>query len=114
MQWTRTPSYRDGNHAPLVGVLGPRTQTVSAGGTVTLRGLALDPDRDRLGYQWWQYGEEGTYPGKVTIASPDRAWTKVTVPADAQRGQTVSLILQVTDDGGFPLTRYARVILRVR
>jgi len=114
MQWTLTPSYRAGNHAPLVGVLGRRTQTVSAGRTVALRGLALDPDRDRLSYQWWQYGEEGTYAGKVAIASPDRPWTTVTVPADAQPGQTISLILQVTDDGGFPLTRYARVILRVR
>jgi len=38
----------------------------------------------------------------------------VTVPADAQRGQTVSLILQATDDGTFPLTRYTRVRLRVR
>src|SRR4051812_26048961 len=113
MQWTLTPSYRAGNHAPRVGVLGGGTRTVSAGRTVALRGLAVDPDRDRLSFQWWQYGEEGTYPGKVAIASPDRAWTTVTVPADAQPGQTISLIVQVTDDGGFPLTRYARVILRV-
>jgi hypothetical protein len=114
MQWTLTPSYRAGNHAPRVGVLGARTQTVSAGRTIALRGLALDPDRDRLSVQWWQYAEEGTYPGKVAIASPDRAWTAVTVPADAQPGQTISLILQVSDDGSFPLTRYARVTLRVR
>jgi hypothetical protein len=37
----------------------------------------------------------------------------VTVPADAQPGETISLILQGTDDGHFPLTRYARVILQV-
>jgi hypothetical protein len=43
-----------------------------------------------------------------------RAWTTVTVPADAQRGQTISLILQATDDGSFRLTRYTRVTLRVR
>ena len=86
---------------------------VSPGRTVVLRGLGLDPDHGHLSYQWWQYGEEGTYPGAVTIGSPDRAWTTVTVPADAQPGQTISLILQVTDDGRFPLTRYARVILQV-
>jgi hypothetical protein len=114
MQWTLTPSYRAGNHPPRVGVPGGRTRFVSPGRTIVLRGLARDPDRDRLSYQWWQYGEEGTYPGKVAIASPDSPWTAVTVPADAQPGQTISLILQVTDDGGFPLTRYARVILRVR
>jgi hypothetical protein len=114
IQWTLTPSYRAANHAPLVRVLGPRTRTVSAGRTIILPGLALDPDRDRLSFRWWQYGEEGTYPGQVTIASPDRPWTAVKVPADAQPGQTISLILQVTDGGSFPLTRYARVVLRVR
>ena len=83
------------------------------GRSVKLRGFAVDPDGDHVSLQWWQYGEEGTYPGKVTISSPDRAWTTVTVPADAQPGQTISLILQGTDDGNFPLTRYSRIVLQV-
>jgi hypothetical protein len=110
MQWTLT---RAGNHPPLVGVLRRRELDVSPGRTVVLRGFGLDPDRGRLSYEWWQYGEEGTYPGQVAIGSPDRAWTTVTVPADAQPGQTISLILQATDQGEFPLTRYARVTLQV-
>jgi hypothetical protein len=114
MQWTLTPSYGAGNHEPRVGVLGRDTVSVAPGGTVKLRGVAVDPDRDKLSFVWWQYGEEGTYPGKVAIGSPNRAWTTVTVPADAQRGQTISLILQATDDGSFPLTRYRRVTLQVR
>jgi hypothetical protein len=80
---------------------------------VVRRGLGLDPDRSPLSYRWWQYREEGTYPGSVAIGAPDRAWTTVTVPADAQPGQTISLILQATDQGTFPLTRFARVTLRV-
>jgi hypothetical protein len=114
IQWTLTPKYSAGNHAPRVFAAGPSELAASPGSTVTLRGFALDPDHDGLMFRWWQYGEEGTYPGKVAIASPDRAWTTVTVPPDAQRGQTISLILQTTDDGSFPLTRYARVVLRVR
>jgi hypothetical protein len=113
MQWTLTPSYQAGNHAPRVGVLGRRSVKVRAGRTVKLRGFALDPDRDRVRFQWWQYREEGSYPGQVTPTSPDRAWTTVRVPADAEPGQTISLILQATDDGEFPLTRYRRVILKV-
>jgi hypothetical protein len=113
MQWTLTPSYRAGNHAPRVGVLGRHSVKVRAGRTVKLRGFALDPDRDRVSFQWWQYREEGTYPGQVTPASPDRARTTLRVPADARPGETISLILQGTDDGHFPLTRYTRVILRV-
>ncbi len=114
MQWTLTPTYRAGNHAPRVSIAGSDTIAVAAGQTVPLRGFAVDPDRDRLSFGWWQYGEEGTYPGKVAIAAADQAWTNVTVPADARPGQTISLILQVTDDGRFPLTRYARVTLQVR
>ena len=114
MRWTLTPRYRSGNHEPRVGVLGRDTVRVAPGGTVRLRGFAVDPDLDRLNFRWWQYGEEGTYPGKVAIGSPARPWTTVTLPADAQRGQTVSLILQATDDGAFPLTRYTRVTLRAR
>ena len=113
MRWTLTPSYRAANHEPRVGVLSGRTVRVRAGRTVKLRGFAADPDGDRVGLKWWQYGEEGTYPGKVAIAAPERAWTTVTVPADAQPGQTISLILQGTDDGEFPLTRYSRVVLQV-
>jgi len=37
----------------------------------------------------------------------------IAVPADAKRGQTISVILQGTDNGSFPLTRYDRVIIRV-
>jgi hypothetical protein len=113
MQWTLTPSYRAANHEPRVGILSRRAVRVRAGRTVKLRGFAADPDGDRVSLKWWQYGEEGTYPGKVTIAAPERAWTTVTVPADAQPGQTISLILQGTDDGEFPLTRYSRVVLQV-
>ena len=113
MQWTLTPRYRAANHEPRVGVASRRTVKVGAGQTVRLRGFAVDPDGDRVRLDWWQYGEEGTYPGKVTIAAPERARTTVTVPADAQPGQTISLILQGTDDGDFPLTRYARIILKV-
>ena len=86
---------------------------VRPGQTLRLRGYGWDPDRDALGFEWWQYREEGTYPGLVELGAPSRRSTTVTIPEDAEPGQTISLILQVTDDGTFPLTRYARVILRV-
>jgi hypothetical protein len=113
MQWTLTPDYGAANHAPRVGIVARRTQTVRAGQTLRLRGYGFDPDRDALAFEWWQYREEGTYPGVVELGSPDRRWTTVTIPADARAGQTISLILQATDDGAFPLTRYARLILNV-
>jgi hypothetical protein len=114
MKWTLTPDYRAANHAPRVGILASRRTThVHAGQTLRLRGYGIDPDRDALDYRWWQYREEGTYPGPVELGSPDRRSTTVMIPADARPGETISLILQATDDGTFPLTRYARLILRV-
>ncbi len=114
MRWTLTPSFRAGNHAPRVGIVPARHgKKVRPGETLRLRGYGWDPDRDALGFAWWQYREEGTYPGLVELGAPSRRSTTVTIPEDAEPGQTISLILQVTDDGTFPLTRYARVILRV-
>ncbi|GAA2017794.1 hypothetical protein GCM10009740_01660 [Terrabacter terrae] len=73
-----------------------------------------DLDTEGVVYtKWWQYREEGTYPGSVPVADAGSAKTRVTVPADAQPGQTLSFIFQATDDGPLPLTRYARIILTV-
>jgi hypothetical protein len=114
MQWTLTPDRRAANHAPRVGIVAPWWRTrVRPGQTVRLQGCGLDPDADTLHFEWWQYREEGTYSGSVRLGTADRRSTTVTIPEDARPGQTISLILQATDDGTFPLTRYARVIRNV-
>ena len=113
MSWTLTPSYRAANHPPRVAAAHGGTVRVRPGGSVTLSARTSDPDGDRVGVSWWQYREEGTYPGTVTIAPRGHGRTVVTVPADAKAGQTISVILQGTDDGEFPLTRYDRVMVKV-
>src|SRR4051794_337270 len=114
MQWTLTPDYRSANHPPRVAIIAwPWTTKVRPGQTLRLSALGLDPDRDALAFRWWQYREEGTYPGLARLGSPGRRATTVTIPADARRGQTISLIVQATDNGRFPLTRYDRVILTI-
>jgi hypothetical protein len=114
MQWTLTPKYWAANHAPHVRIARSPHEKVRAGQTLRLWGYGVDPDRDSLSFAWWQYREEGTYPGLVQLGSPDRSSTTVRIPQDARPGETISLILQATDDGTFPLTRYDRVILTVR
>jgi hypothetical protein len=114
IRWTQTRDPGAANHAPrLETPASLRTRKVRAGQTLVLRGHATDPDRDRLAFKWWQYREEGTYPGLVRVGSPNGRRTTVTIPEDARAGQTISLIVQVTDDGSDPLTRYARVRLQV-
>ncbi|PZG19098.1 hypothetical protein C1J01_13215 [Nonomuraea aridisoli] len=113
MRWTLTPRYGDGDHAPTVQILGGDTVRARPGSTVALTGRAGDPDRTPVRLSWWQYREEGTYPGTVTITDRGHGRAAVTVPSDATPGQTISVILQGTDQGTFPLTRYDRVIIRV-
>lgn len=114
MRWILTPRHRDGNHAPTVKILGGDQLRAWPGTVVTLAGHTADPDGDRVATRWWQYREEGTYPGAVTIADRGRGRAAVTIPADATPGQTISVILQGTDNGDFPLTRYDRVVIKVR
>ena len=112
IQWTLTPDYTEANHPPSVHIVGADTVYASAGSSVRLTGTVSDPDGDDVAITWWQYFEEGTYPGRVPItASGDQAL--VTIPANATEGQTVSIILQGTDNGHFPLTRYDRVFIQV-
>jgi Protein of unknown function (DUF1593) len=108
-------SYEDANHPPQAFVApGRRAIEVKAGHKVELQGLGVDPDGDRLTYRWWQYREAGTYDGAVTISGADSRSAGFVVPSDAQRGDTIHLLLEVTDQGDPPLTRYQRVVATVK
>jgi len=49
----------------------------------------------------------------VTLSSPSSLATTLQVPPDAVPGQTIQLVLEVTDDGRPVLTRYQRVVVTV-
>jgi hypothetical protein len=114
-QW-QTASFEDANHAPRVSTPGGRLDiSAKPGQHVQLVGLASDPDGDDLSASWWQYREADTYPGTVDISKADSIrGASFRVPADAQSGQTIHVILEVTDSGEIPLTRYQRVIVTVK
>ncbi|MCP9235907.1 DUF1593 domain-containing protein [Lewinella sp. JB7] len=103
-------SYEEANHPPSVEIDGETRLTVSPRQKITLRARATDPDGDELFYHWWQYGEVGTYPGDAMLIL-NKEEARVTVPGDIEPGQTIHLILEVTDGGSPSLTRYARVVL---
>jgi hypothetical protein len=102
------------NHAPVVGLDHPASIAARPGDTVRLSGKARDPDGNQLRYLWWQYREAGTCAGAVPITDADKARARVTVPADAKPGDTIHLILEVSDNGSPSLTRYQRVVITVR
>jgi hypothetical protein len=114
MKWGVTPAYQDANHQPVTTVVNGNTATVGAGDSVQLEGRGSDPDGNALTVQWWQYRDAGTYPGVVSISDPSAFSTKIGVPADAQSGQTIHMVLQVTDNGTPALTSYQRVVITVK
>lgn len=114
LQWSVTQAYSDANHEPVVRVDGPVTRSVRPGETVRLHASATDPDGDAVAVRWWQYRDAGTYPGALAIPETPAVETAFLVPADAEAGQTIHVILEGTDNGTPTLTRYQRVVLTVQ
>jgi len=106
--------YSEVNHAPVVRLKCPADMTVKSGEIIKLKGTAIDHDGDLLSYSWWQYREAGTFDDSVNIENPTGKTASVVIPGGAEPGQTIHMILQVTDDGEPTLTRYQRVIITVK
>jgi hypothetical protein len=114
LKWSMTAKFSDANHEPKVGIKGPLDVSARAGSTVRLQADVSDPDHNSVRTTWWQYNDAGTYPGYITFSDPSALTTTFRVPDDATAGQTIHIILEATDNGAPPLTRYQRVIVRVQ
>ena len=106
--------YKNANHPPKVQLKHDNHLTAKARETVNLAGKASDPDGDKLNYKWWQYEDVGTYKGTLTIQNADHPTASFSMPDDVKKGETIHLILEVSDTRALPLTRYQRVIVTCR
>jgi|GEM_PF-386177 len=107
-------SYQQANHPPVVKLSHSRKLEVQPGQQVSLSAKnTWDPDGDAVIYRWWQYREADSYPGIVTIQNSGDQEATFTVPTEAEAGETIHVICEVTDRGEPPLTRYQRVIVTV-
>ena len=118
MDWCHLPRGQ-ANHPPEVRVLTdiPRTKDalwVEAGIPLLLdaRG-SKDPDGDQLIFHWFVYQEAGSYTGTLPLAEPGNAVQRITPPRSAL-GHSIHLILEVRDSGSPALSRYERLVLRVK
>ena len=114
LDWCVQP-YAGANHPPRAQVRGEWLRTVKAGREVRLDAReSSDPDGQRLGYQWIFYPEAGTYRGALPelrgAANPQASFTAPVVKEE----QTLHALLLLSDAGDPPLTRYRRVVVRVR
>ncbi|WP_448059705.1 nucleoside hydrolase-like domain-containing protein [Cellulomonas hominis] len=105
--------YSGANHIPQAAVAEGLDLTVYPGKSVTLHGSATDPDGDDVALDWWQYKEAGTFTGDVTPTPGEAGAVTVAVPADAEPGTTIHLILDAQDDGAHTLVHHQRVIITV-
>jgi hypothetical protein len=113
IRWSVTPTFAGANHEPRVSLRTSPRITARPGETVRLDAIASDPDGNAVRVKWWRWKDVDTYPGDITIASPNTYTTSMPVPADAAAGQTIQLVLEATDDGTPPLTRYQRIVIDV-
>jgi hypothetical protein len=104
------------NHAPVVCCQGDRSGKVLFVDAPVRKPLRLsadgcaDPDGDRFGIRWYVYREAGTYSKDAVIKDSTAPQTFLEMPADGV-GKTIHVILEVTDHGKPPLTRYRRVVV---
>lgn len=105
--------FEEANHAPLVTLDHQSDIKAKVGETVQLSGKAIDQDGDNLSFLWWQYLEAGSMKGLVQLKDHATSAASFVIPLEAQDGDTIHVILQVTDDGYPSLTRYQRVIVEV-
>lgn len=104
-------TFEEANHAPIVSLKHKQTLSAKPGQKITLKGKAKDPDKDELTYKWWRYKEAGSYPGDIEIQDDKALKAFFFMPEDIQKGQSIHFILEVSDKGTIPITRYQRVVV---
>lgn len=120
MDWT-IKDYEDANHPPVPKLNHDQYLSVKAGDRVDLSAVgSKDPDGDNLSYEWFLYGEPGTFimstartgnPLEIHDFNMVNAW--FIAPKKAKMG-TMHIVLAVTDHGTPTLTRYKRVIIDIK
>ena len=113
VDWLVKP-YAEANHEPVVKLAHALDLKVKPGATIALSAKGTtDPDGNTLTYKWWQYEEADTYDGKIEITNADQQDASFVVPASVEKGKTIHVVCEVTDNGTPPLTRYQRVVVEV-
>jgi len=114
MDWTvKDPAHA--NHPPIVRLPHSDRLTVRSGEWVGLSALGTsDPDGDSLSYHWFQYPEAGTCTATIQLSGAEDLYERGFTAPKIDRVCEAHFILEVTDKGSPPLTRYRRVIVTVR
>lgn len=116
--WTVTNDYSKANHHPVAVVDNDKSRqmitiTAKSGKEIRLdASMSYDPDGDSLKYDWQFYKEPSSYKGNLQFLHHDTSCMSLFIPNDA-RGNTIHVILKVTDKNRSPLCSYRRIIINV-
>ena len=116
LDWCVKP-FKEANHPPQLALNGSKGSEIlhlfaKPGAELKLNASAsIDPDGNRLNFEWFHYPEPGTYRGRVEVKAQGDTAT-ISVPKDAA-GSNFHVIVAATDDGSPPLTRYRRAVIEV-
>jgi len=105
--------YENTNHPPQVRMAGSLDRTARSNDRMELSiKSSTDPDGDRLTFKWWQYTDVDTCEAVIDISTvEDGSAASFVVPDEP--GKNIHVILEVTDKGNPPLTRYQRIIITI-
>ncbi|MCI0640650.1 MAG: DUF1593 domain-containing protein [Gemmataceae bacterium] len=116
LDWCVSDHFEKANHEPAPHCQGDASRkvlrlTAAAGKPLPLSAAgSTDPDGHRLKYRWFVYPEPGSYAGQARIRDANSRDAVLEEPADAA-GKTLHIILEATDNGEPPLTRYRRIVV---
>ncbi len=115
MDWSVRPP-AEANHPPRVTLPNVADHevfeiTVNPGKRVQLSFKVEDPDGDRWNTGWWPYREAGS--GGLHLDFESFGSSEITWKAPNRAGGSEHWVLEVTDHGEPPLTRYRRVVIHV-
>jgi hypothetical protein len=113
MDWTIN-DFEDANHSPVAKLNHANEIELISGEEIQLDASAsVDPDGDKLSFEWIFYREAGTYPSMLELENKNEAELKMTAP-QVDSPKQLHFVVAVTDDGYPKLTNYQRVILTVK
>jgi len=98
------------NHPPQVNVEEPTAILAKPGATVKLHFSSSDIDGDSIQHKVWNYTDLSTAKAEVKF---DTTSAEITIGKTAAPNTEVHLIVEGTDTGTPPLTRYRRVVVKI-
>lgn len=106
--------FRAANHPPVVRIVGEPIRPARPGTSVSLDATGTsDPDGDRLMFAWSLYPHDPEVARGVTIHGGETSTPRIEL-SPGLPDSTVCILLTVKDGGTPALSRYGRVLLRMR